>query len=432
MSLLRKLMGGTFESNREKGEALFEEGQFGEARLAFERALARAKAVSPDEIKAVEERSGQCRLALAQAQIAEADRQLAQGDMAMAFDLLEEAKEICDAREIMEAVVDRQKRYESEDARRLVEEGEDVSEEELMAIIAGTWTESQAEEYAALPEAFREAILSSHDKDHERAKALFEQVLSRTDLPVTPCYAWLELARERLALEDNEGAIESLDSFVTQVDESDDDTFEDDESRDRLVLALNLKAEALSRLERFDEAKETLLYTTRISKEDHNTFLVLGVFLRGREEYETAVKALNRAVELMGQMQPDFRVIRELGFTYLAMGKKDEAKESLGAVVEHLASRGEHDQFDPETTVALARLHEDKGDLREAADLFRHLAVGYDTKNHFMYNLEAARLLKSLREDRSIIERHFTRASELADNEEQMGLLEKIRQEGNL
>ena len=33
-------------------------------------------------------------------------------------------------------------------------------------------------------------------------------------------------------------------------------------------------------------------------------------------------------------------------------------------------------------------------ELLQAADLYRHLALGYDTANHFTYNVEAARLLR--------------------------------------
>ncbi len=423
MSFLKKLLGGTFESNRDDGETLFGEGNFGEARLAFEKALTKSKGVTEAEVLAVRDRVRDCRLELARGQLARADEAVADGEIELALELLAEAQEICDESEIVEASKDRRQRFESVDARSLVRDAEEITEEELLAIIAGTWTDAQAEEYAAMPDDLHEALLAAHDREFERAAELLTGVVARPDLPVIPCFTWLELGRVRLLAQDEGGAIEALDTFLETVED-------DDEDIGLQVEALNLKATALGLSDRLDEAKEQLIRTTRLAPEDHNVFLALGVFLRGREEYEGAVNALERALELMGQMHPDFRVIRELGFTYLAMDRKEEAMQSLGAVVEHLASRGEHRQFDPETTMALARLHEEKGDIMEAADLYRHLAVGYDTRNHFSYNLEAARLLGLAGGQESLAERYFTRSTELAEGDEQKALVEKIRSRG--
>ncbi|MCP4675255.1 MAG: tetratricopeptide repeat protein [Deltaproteobacteria bacterium] len=423
MSFFKKLMGGTFESNRDDGQAFFEERRYGEARLAFEKALGKSKDTSPDQISAVKKKVNTCRLELARAQIAAADLEAADGDVETAIALLREAREICRDDEILAIIQERHEQYESEDARRLVGEAEEISEEDLLAVIAGTWTDSQADEYAALPDEFREALLLAHDRDFERARELLEGIVDRADLPVTPCFLWLEIGKVRLGAEDEAGAVEALDKFIDTAPDDEDDL-------GVVVAAYNLIAIILARLERFDEAKEALVEMTHLAPEDHNVFLALGVYLRDRKEYDGAVNALTRAVELMGQMQPDFRVIRELGFTYLAQGRKQEAMESLGAVIEHLASRGEHSQFDPEAAVALAKLHEETGDTMQAADIYRHLAVGYDTANHFIYNLEAARLLKLAGGDTSLIERYLARASELAENDEHTGMVAKAQSSG--
>ncbi|MCP4601993.1 MAG: hypothetical protein GY847_16000 [Proteobacteria bacterium] len=420
MSFLTKLLGGTFESNRDEGESLFKTRHFGEARLAFDRALAKSKSARSEDIRAVQDKVRTCKLELAKEHIAWADQEADDGNIEVAVELLEEAQEICKDSEIIEAIGERKKRYDSEDARRLVGDGEEISEEELLAIFAGTWTESQAEEYAALPEDFYKALLAAHDREYEQAKELLSDIVNRSDLAITPCFAWLELGRMRLQSEDEVGALEALGVFLDAVTD-------DDENMELKVAAHNFKAAALAKLERLDEAKEELILNTSLTPGDHNVFLNLGIFLKGRQEYPGALEALETALELMGQMHPDFRVIRELGFTYLAMDRKQEAAQNLGAVVEHLASRGEHDQFDPETVIALAGLHEEKGDIMQAADLYRHLAIGYDTKNHFVYNLEAARLLGLAGGEAALVERYLTRANELAGNDEQESLVEKVR-----
>jgi tetratricopeptide (TPR) repeat protein len=420
MSFFKSLLGGTFESNRDRGEKLFAEGNYGEARLAFERALSRSKAASPDEVQAVVDRSRTCKLELARARIDEADRYAGQGDFQLAVESLGHAAEICEEPEITNAIEERQKGYEAQDARSLVEDGEEITEEELLSIIAGTWIEPQAEEYAAMPNEFSEALLLAHDGDHENAAERIEELTNRADLPVMPRYLFFELGREMLLLEKDDQAIGALDAFLSKTDG-------DAEALELQIQALYLKANALSKAKRFDEAREQLMRATELAPEDHSAFLVLGKFLRNREDYPTAINALNRAVELMGQMQPDFSVIRELGFTYLAMGNEEEAKHNLGAVIEHQASRGEHTQFDPETAVSLAKLHEASGEMMLAADLYRHLALGYDTQNHFTYNVEAARLLGASGADSSVIERYCIRATELAGSDEQLALVEKYR-----
>jgi tetratricopeptide (TPR) repeat protein len=419
MSFLKKLMGGSFESNRDEANALLAEGQLGEAKLAFERALGKAKGVPADQVAAVQERIRTCRLELAHARIEEAGRLVEVGEFDQAEDLLDGALEICDVPEIADAVKACRDRIESEDARRLVDENEEIDEDELISIIAGTWTDPQAEEYAAMPDTLREALLASHDGEHAQAAQLLEELVNRADLPLRPRYLYLELGKEQFLTEQYDGAVGALDAFLAKID--------DGTAIGLKVAAMSLKATALSRLERYEEARDQLIQATRLAPEDHTVFLNLGVYLRGREVYDEAVVALEKAIELMGQMQPDFRVIRELGFTYLAMGRKDEAKGNLGAVIEHLASRGEHDQFDPETAVALAALQEESGDLMQAADLYRHLTVGYDTKNHFTYNLEAARLLRAAKADPSLADRYLTRAAELADGEEQVARLAQLR-----
>ena len=419
MSFFKMLFGGTFDSNFDEGKALFDNGQLGDAKLSLERALTKAKGVEQERMVEARELVKKCKLRLAQEKIAEADETAASGDLEGAVYLLKDAREICSEPEILEAIQGRFKRYEAEDTRRLVEEVDEISEDELMTIIAGTWTDAQAEEYAAMPESLREALISSHDGNHEKSVAILREIASSEEPTVPPRYLHFELGKELLLNQQYADALEMLDLFLSEVED-------DDGTEEIRVAACDLKAGALAALERFDEAAEALKAASLITPDDHRVFLKLGIFLRSRKKYESSVLALETARELMGQMQPDFTVIRELGFTYLAMDRKQEAMECLKAVIEHLASRGEHDQFDPETAIALAALHEERGETMAAADLYRHLAVGYDTRNHFTYNLQAARLLKKAAKDPALADRYLTRARELAETDEQRTKTDEI------
>jgi hypothetical protein len=129
----------------------------------------------------------------------------------------------------------------------------------------------------------------------------------------------------------------------------------------------------------------------------------------------------------MGQMRPDVKVIREMGMTYLAKGARREAKETFMSVVEHFASKGEHDAIDGPSALALAKMHEEDGDYDLAADLMRHLAAGQDVDNHFAYNLEAARLLRLAKADPDLVTSYFERAEQTAHNDEDRTMLSSMR-----
>ena len=426
MSFLQKIFGGTFESNREEGEQLFISGNFGEAKLCFDRALQKGKKASSTDVAAVRERIVKCKLELARKQIQRADDEAASGLLEEAVAHLREAREVCSEPEIVENIQERLRSYEKEDARRLTEEAEEIADDELLSIIAGTWSPEQAQEYATLPDDFKEALLLGHDKDHAAAARILGEIVEREDLYQEPCYVWLELGRAYLLSGQSEKAIEALDSFLSALDRLDEDEDAGEDALDVQVMAHELKAAAFLSQKETDKAREELVLTTRLQPENHVVFLKLGVFLRSQKEYEAALRVLEKARELMGQMHPDFQVIRELGLTYLDMEDKKEAAACLGAVIEHLASRGEHDQFDPIAAVALAKIHEENGDFNQASDLYRHLAVGYDTQNHFVYNVEAARLLRAAGADEQLIDRYLTRARELAKEPEQEALLDKV------
>lgn len=423
MSFFKKLFGGTFESNRDEGDTLFAEGSWGEALLAYERALDKARGTPQDdspESEAVRGRLRTCRLELARARLAEADTLVEEGELQRALESLEEAADICSVPEIAEAIAERKQRYEAEEARRLIGGEEEMSEDELLAVIAGTWNEDQADEYAELPDAFREALLARHDQDLDRAIELFEQALGAPDLPLEPCYAHVELATTLAAAGRSEEALEAFDRFLEVA-------ADDEDATEVVTAALTAKAQALLELKRPAEAEEQLQEATRTAPESHVAYLNLGMFLRARGDHERSLAALRTAAELMGQMHPDFRVIREMGLTYLALGRKKEAEDTLYAVVEHYASRGIHEQLDPLAAVALAKLYEEQNEPLKASDLYRHLAQGYDVANHFAYNLEAARLLGAGGAEPALVERYLTRAAELVRDAADLERLEGVR-----
>jgi len=155
MSFFSSLFGGTFESNFVHAERYFEQGNFGDAKLSYERALKKADAGSgKDQIEAAKIRIETCRRSLAEGRIRSAEEYLMAGDVELARHELDNAIEICDTAEISEKVRLLRDRIEAAVARDLVEGEDEMSEEELLAVIAGTWSAPRAEEYNQLPETF--------------------------------------------------------------------------------------------------------------------------------------------------------------------------------------------------------------------------------------------------------------------------------------
>jgi tetratricopeptide (TPR) repeat protein len=424
MSFFTKLMGGTFESNRGEGDEHLAEGRLGEAKLAYEQALRKADRTEGGAVQAVREKIEKCRRGLAYKRIAEADALAESGEMEDARDRLNDAVEICEEPEIAAAVEGRRKKYEADVARALVSDAAEMTEGELIAVIAGTWTDEQADEYAALPDSFREAVLAGHDGDHANAVLLMERALAESgtlsDEKPDHYYVYLELGLAKARAGLYESAIEALGRFI-EASEG------DEEAAEKRVTALAALSRIHAKDERFDEAEQALVEAARTLPANHTVWAGLGIFRRERKKFEEAIAALEKAAVLMGTMHPDFSVVREIGITYLAMSRLAEAEEHLFAVIEHSASLGEHEQIDPLAAIPLARIYEGKGQLDKAASLYRHLAVGHDVVNHFVYNVEAARLLGAGGADKELVRRYVARAEELAKSEDEAAALEKLR-----
>ncbi len=411
MSLFGNLFGKPFEALEADGRQLFEQKRYGEAKLSLDKALVKSKGADRDRVAQIQAMIESCKRSLAEGRIAEADRLAATGELEEATALLADAAEIFDHPTIHSAVQERLKRYEVEDTRRLVDTVDEIDDDELMTIIAGTWTDAQADEYAAMPEQLRNALLASHDGRFDEAIEIIEKILNMPDLSTPSKYLYLELGKLYLQVKKPEEAVTLLDEFLERI-------ASDDSADDARLAASNMRAAALIILERFDEAETTLKTCCRLAPENHRVFRELGVFLRSQKKYDESIRVLEKAQELMGQMHPDITVIREIGFTYLAMDRKSEAMTCFKGVIEHFASKGEHTQFDPQTAITLAKLHEEKNEFSAAADLYRHLSVGYDTQNHFVYNLQAARFLKLAGDDEVLVTRYLNRARELAETDE--------------
>jgi tetratricopeptide (TPR) repeat protein len=406
---------GSSDPARDKAEAEahFAAGRFYEARVAFERLADDSKASEAD--RAIGE-AGVVRAqdALARGRIREAERLFAEGERELARAELQTA--IDTARS--EAVID--------EARRLLERAErrevrarpaevQLEDDDRWALLAGTWSDAQLEEYDGYGEPFRQALLRMAKGDAEGARPVLERLAEQSEQGV---YLWLEVARGRSRTEDHPGATRALERFLEQVPDEDRSEARIDAYAYLAQLAERGGNEARA-IEHLEEAVDRM-------PDDPRPFLHLGAYLRGKGHPVEAVEVLEAGIGLMDEDRPSWLALQELGLAKRDAGRFDAGIETLEAVIRQFVSRGAVDDLPPTTAAPLAALHERAGNLARAADLWAALSRSPDRTGAVQYHREAARVLVLLNE-RSEARRFLARAAALAEDDPD--LLEAIEQQ---
>lgn len=385
MSFLRRMLGlESAEELRARGDALFERQEYGNAKLAYERALDRLGRDS-DRREALEARVVACCDGIAEQRIAEGDRQREAGHLDLAQAEYEGAVEVARDTGLLDRARSRLDDLERSDAvTQAAAPPEALSDEERLAVVAGSWEGDQADEYEALGEALDRGLLAMMDERPEEARAILEELLEKSE---APRYLWLEVARARLLCDDTEGGAEALRRFLGE--------FGPHEGGEARLAAHQELAHLADERGDFEAAVAEYEAAIEALGEDPRPYLWLGRFLRHKGHAEEAVEVIESAIAVMDSARPDWRVLQELGLAQAEAGRDDAAIETLEEVLRVLASR-RHLDFPPDTAVALARLHEKQGRLERAADLYRQLTQGSHREGHAVYYREGARVLEAL------------------------------------
>ncbi|MBN2715607.1 MAG: tetratricopeptide repeat protein [Deltaproteobacteria bacterium] len=420
MSILKWITGGTFAEHKAEGERFFAEGNAGEARLSFQRALKKSKDCAATDIEDVKAQIALCANQLAMQRLEQARALFAQNVVEKAYETLDDVLLICNSPELAEAVEQCRTTFDNATAEAAADAAPEMTDDDLLAVIAGSWSAAMAAEFAQYPEGFYHALMTAHDGDVKQALTQIQKVAEEIDLNEAR-YLFLEIGRLQLQSEDLAGAEESIRTFVNKAENDGDEDVEE------LWLAWQMLASIHTAKGDFDGAEKALIRSYRAAPDNHVPLLQLGTFLRERGELERAKRSLQNAMDTMGAIHPDMRVFRELGLTYLAMNAKKEAIDCFKTVLDHFGNTVGHDQYDPEAAVPLARLLEEQGKLKDASDIYRHLANGYDTENLYLYNLEAARLLLAQNADTELMVQYLDAAGVLARTEEQRNAVDGLR-----
>ncbi len=407
MSLFKKLFSADPEALESKADALLERGEYGPAKLAYEKALAAAPESSH---QALLEKVDQCTDGIARRRIEEAEAYLAQGAIELATQELQGALEVAVDEALKAKAQGLLDGLEATEAQAQAE-APTMTDEERVALLMGQWQDAQAEEYDEYGDALLEALVAMHKEDFAEARPALEALLAEA---AEPCFLWLEVGRVRLLSDDVEGGKEALHRFLATLDGSDGG-----EAR----LAANL---TLARLADdagdFEEATRCFDAAVHALPNDYRPYLAMGAFLRDKGHGKEAVDVLLTSLELSRTSGTDWRLLEELGLAHELAENPEQAKKFLEQVIEFFRNH-QIDDYPPSTATTLARLYEADGRLERAADLYRALSNGSDRAHHALYHYEAGRLLTTL-ELGDEAHRMLTRAKALAEDEPE--LAEKI------
>lgn len=380
MSLFKKLFSTDSEGLTRKADALFEAGNYGPAKLAYEKAADAA----PEEARApLQERVRTCMDAIARQRIDEAKAYLENGAIELAAQELAGALEVAAGERLRAEAQGLLDGLEATDAK-VQATSEELTDEERIAVLMGQWEEAQAVEYEQYGDALLDALLAMHKERFEDARAELEGLLEASP---SPQYLWLEVGRARLLTDDAAGGKAALEAFLGSLAVG-----EANEAK----VAVNLTLARLADDDgQFEEAMKRFEAAVEAIPDDYRPYLAMGAFLRDKGHAVEALEVLRTSLELSKNAAADWRLFEELGLASEQAGKPDEAQSFLEQVIEFFTSRQVMD-FPPTTATALATLYESSGRLDRAADMYRALSKGSDGDNHAIYHYEAGRLLHAL------------------------------------
>ncbi len=421
MGLLSRLLGQAFDRIVERAEKLEREGEPGDALLEYERALASDReGVSQERIREIESRAVELRDRIAGEHLRAGDVSRDEGDIEAAAEEYRTALQVAGSGDVEKKVQAKLDELDAGIARELATDSREPTQDEIFLALSGSWDEDQYDEYTSLGDAFRDAFLAYHSGRPLDAVAAYEKLLS--DAGEDALFLLYELGRAHAA-----GATQLVESKAGN-EEIEAHRTEAVDALERFLRLLpggmtpSIRAAAWNELAQIhleraspEDAEDALMNAQEAVPEVPLAYLNLGRFLMQQDRPLEAVDALEQGVEIMDKLRPDFRLLSDLGLAYRAAGREDEAVSMLESVVEGMVTtqQGFHD---PYVTIPLADLYEKRGRLREASDLYRHLANGPDPAGHLLYNFEAARLLAA-QDENELARSYLARARELVSGD---------------
>lgn len=382
MSFFKKLIGSDPDTHLRKAEELFARGAFGEAKLAFEKARDALPGDRRSERDGLVLRIDACRDGIAKNRIAQGLMLRERGERELAKEELRGALEVAADPSLVDraqAELDDVDRVEVQQANRRVV----MTREERIAVLAGSWYEEQATEYAGYGDEFFDALLALDDEDFPTARDGFAAVLAKAEEPV---YLILEHAKACTLAGDSEAAVAGYKRFLAALPEG--------EGGDRR-LGAHIQIGSLHGLAGDQEgALDAFQAAVEDFPDDYRPYFALGQQLRISGAPTEALEVLELALDRAGA-SPEWSLLEEIGLTLAETGNGPGATAQLESVLKRFVDRG--DAFiPPRTAWRLAALYEEQGRLDRAADVWRMLAERGPQTERARAHGEAGRLLAAI------------------------------------
>lgn len=386
MSLLGKLLGRKSAAEEKlRADTLFDRGEHGDAKLAYERALdactpADAALVEPCRARVIE-----CCDAIARKRVAEAERLASTGADELALGELEHAQQTARSPELLADIERRVEKLVRAEAREQARaEQRELDDDERYELFAGTFEPEQHDEYAQGGDGVRRGLLALHGGDPAAALPLLEEAAKAAS---EPRYLWLEVGRARLLCGDLAGGRGALEAFLSKLgpDEGGDARLS---AHIELAGLAHDAGDVEGAIAQHEAALEAL-------PDDPRPYLALARYLRRLELPKEALDVLGSALEALDADKPVLAIVIEQGLAHAEAGDDDAALEKLEKAVSMLTALRQTD-FPPELAQKLAELHERRGNKARALDLFALLAEGSDVAHRVSYYRQMGRLLGEL------------------------------------
>jgi tetratricopeptide (TPR) repeat protein len=386
MSLLGKLFGRkTATEEKTRADALFDRGEHGDAKLAYERALDACTPADAALLEPCRARVIECCDRIARSRIAESERLAREGADDLAVNELEHAQQTARSPELLAEIEKRIEQLVRQEAREhAIADQRELDDEERYDLIAGSFELEQADEYAAAGDDVRHALLALHSGDHAAALPLLEQAAKDA---ASPRYLWLEVGRARLLCGDVPGGRGALEAFLSKLapEEGGDARLS---AHIELAAIAHEAGDVEGAIAQHQAALEAL-------PDDPRPYLALARYLRKAEMPEEALEVLEGALGALDTDKPVLAIIIEQGLAQAENGDDGAAIERLEKAVSMLTAQ-QHRDLPPELATKLAELQERAGNKGRALDLFALLAEGSDVANRMTYHRQMGRLLTEL------------------------------------
>lgn len=319
MSLLKKLLGKDPDEERARADALFEQEQYGQAKLAYERAARGLRKTQPELARELSARADACCDAIARARIEEAERLYAAGSTDLAIDEWEAAIETAADTAIVEEVEARLAELHADDdvddAAPADAPGEPDADMRF-EMLTVTFEDARVEEYQALGVRMRDALLALHEERAKEAREELEALLEQAD---EPRYLHFEVARARLLTDDPQRARESLEAFLATLGPA--------EGGDARLAAHVELARAASEADDFEGAIAQYEAAIDAQPEDPRPYVLMAGFFRAQGLPDEAIDVLGSATAVLGGLHP--QVVLETGLAHADAGRTDEARSAF-------------------------------------------------------------------------------------------------------